>query len=680
MRIARELPCRVQRHETLWIPMGDGARLAARLWLPEGAERAPVPAILEYIPYRRRDAKRERDERMHGYFAAHGYACLRVDMRGSGDSDGVLRDEYLEQELIDGGDILAWIADQPWCDGRVGMIGISWGGFNGLQLAARRPPQLGAVIAVCASDDRYADDVHYMGGCLLNDNLSWAATMFAYNSMPPDPAVVGDRWREMWHQRLEGSGLWVAEWMRHPHRDDYWRHASVCEDYGAIQVPVLSVSGWADGYSNPVFRLVENLRAPVKGLIGPWSHMYPHEGRPGPEIGFLQECLRWWDHWLKGEDTGADREPALRVWMQSGVEPRPGYDHRPGRWVAEAEWPSPNVTRRPWRLSPAKALIAPHEEMDERCHEGDPVTIQSPLRVGLFGGKWCSYGAAPDHPYDQREEDGGSLVFDTQPIESTLEILGAPEVELELASDRPVAMVALRLSDIAPDDKATRVTYGLLNLCHRDSHSHPEPLEPGRRYRVRISLNGCAHRFARGHRLRLALSTSYWPLAWAPPEPVHLSVWAIRSRLLLPVHEPAPDVAPHDVNFHEAEAAEPPHLVTLDSGEDNWFVNHDLKREESTLHVIADEGRKYLSDIDLTLTKHAEEWYRTRGHDFTSPDGEVVTVRSLARGDWQVRTETRTLLSCDAENFYVHATLDAWEGRRRVFNRIWNETIPRGLL
>lgn len=677
MKIARDLPLGVTIEETVWITVRDGSRLAARLWLPEGADQTPVPALLEYIPYRRRDMKRIRDERMHGYFAAHGYACLRVDLRGSGDSEGVLEDEYLEQELTDGEDVLAWMEDQAWCDGNVGMIGISWGGFNALQLAARRPRQLKALIAVASTDDRYADDVHYMGGCLLNDNLSWASVMFAYNAMPPDPEVVGDHWRELWRQRLEGSGLWLKQWMSHPLRDDYWRHGSVCEDYGAIRVPVMIVSGWADGYTNPVFRLVEHLEGPVRGMVGPWSHLYPHQARPGPAIGFLQECRRWWDQWLKGEDTGVADEPRLLAWMQSTLAPQPGHEHRPGRWVAELKWPSDHIATKRWWLSPGKGLLPPDTQLPASAR---PLTFQSPLRVGLFAGKWCSYGAAPDRPYDQREEDGGSLVFDTEPLEEGLEILGRPALELELAADRPVAMVAVRLSHLAPDDQATRVSYGLLNLCHRDGHDRAAELEPGRRYRVQVPLNHCAHSFPPGHRMRVSISTSYWPLAWTPPQPVRLTVWPVDSCLLLPVRPADHPADEHVPDFEAPERAESSEVVDLEPGDHNWWITHDLAREESRLHVVSDEGRWHIKDIGLTVAKNAEECYRSQGNDFTSPSGEVSAVRELKRGDWHVVTETRTLLTCDREHFYINASLDAWEGKIRVFSRIWNETILRRCL
>ena len=247
MQYRTSFPQTVKTIEHTWIPLSDGTHVAARIWMPEDAEENPVPAILEYIPYRKRDFTRPRDAHTHPYFAGHGYACVRVDIRGSGDSEGVLKDEYIQQELDDGCEILKWIASQPWCTGDIGMIGISWGGFNGLQIAAMQPPELKAVISLSSTDDRYADDVHYMGGCMLTDNLSWASTMFAYNSLPPDPALVGDRWRDQWFERLEGSGLWLETWLQHQRRDDYWRHGSVCEDFSAIKTPVMAVSGWADG-------------------------------------------------------------------------------------------------------------------------------------------------------------------------------------------------------------------------------------------------------------------------------------------------------------------------------------------------------------------------------------------------------------------------------------------------
>ena len=212
---------------------------------------------------------------MHGYLAAHGYACIRLDIVGSGDSEGVLQDEYLRSEQDDAVTAIAWIAAQPWCDGKVGMTGISWGSFNSLQVVARRPPALKAIITVASTDDRYADDMHYMGGCVLMDTMGWGATFLGYLPTPPDPVVVGAAWRAMWQQRLEVVRPPVLAWLEHQTRDDYWRQGSVCEDYGAIQCAVYAVGGWADGYSNAIPRLMRHLTCPKKALIGPWGIASP---------------------------------------------------------------------------------------------------------------------------------------------------------------------------------------------------------------------------------------------------------------------------------------------------------------------------------------------------------------------------------------------------------------------
>ena len=670
MKTITSFPESVKVWEHVWIPLSDGVRLAAKIWLPGCAEGTPVPAILEYIPYRKRDVEAVGDSITHGYFAGHGYACVRVDLRGAGESEGVLEDEYLVREQQDGLEVLSWIASQPWCNGSIGMMGISWGGFNSLQLAALQPPELKAVITVCFTDDRYADDVHYMGGCLLGDNLSWASTMFSYNSCPPDPSLAGDAWKDMWLARLEGSGLWLKKWLEHQRRDHYWRHGSVCEDYSAIACPVLAVGGWADGYSNAVFRLLAGLSGPRKGLIGPWSHKYPHFGVPGPAIGFLQEALRWWDTWLKGKDSGLMDEPMLRVWMQDSVPPTTRYKHRPGRWVAEEAWPASGLERHTYYLHAGHLLLADQPEEPSR------LTVQSPLSVGLYAGKWCSYAAPPDLPHDQREEDGGALVFETVPLPETLEILGAPVLTLEVASNRPVAMIAVRLSDVAPDDKATRITYGLLNLCHRKGHAEPELLQPGRTYSVQVQLNHIAQSFPAGHRLRISISTSYWPLAWPPPYPVRLSVHIGASRLELPVRRPRSE--DHALRrFLEPEGAPAPAVSQVQPKSHAWRVIRDLGKDEATLEVIKDEGALCLHDIEWTIHARAREWYSYQGDDFDSVRGETLWERCFQRGQWSVRTKARTVLTSTPDWFRVHAELDAFIQDERIFSRNWYYEIPR---
>ena len=673
-----EFPRRVRRIDHTWIPLADGTRLAARIWLPDDADDDPVPAILEYLPYRKGDAMARRDSRHHPYFAGHGYAAVRVDLRGSGDSDGILTDEYTRQEEDDALEVLAWLAAQPWCTGRVGMFGISWGGFNGLQVAARRPPELRAVISMCASDDRYADDVHYVGGCVLAlDMLPWAATMLTLLAQPPDPATVGDGWRETWFERMERTPAFVEPWLRHQRRDDYWRHGSVCEDYARIEAPVYAIGGWADGYTNAIPRLLAGLPGPRKGLIGPWSHAFPPDGEPGPAIGFLQECLRWWDHWLKDADTGIMAEPMLRAWMQEPVAPAGWHAERPGRWVAESEWPSPRIATSSWMLGPG-GLTSGGPERHTPGTSGQPLRHRSPDTTRQDAGAWCADGGAGDWPVDQRAEDGRSLAFTSAPLEEPLEILGFPEVALELAADRPQALIAVRLCDVAPDGASLLVTRGLLNLARRDSRERTAPLEPGERVAVRVRLDAIGQRIPAGHRLRVAISTAYWPWAWPAPAPATLSVFAGPAcRLELPLR-PRRDADAALPPFAEPEWSAPLEQEVLRSDPTSRTLTRDLATGAHELTFVWDVGgRRRLADNGAELDDTNITTYRIVDGDPVSASVRCRCASTLARGAWHTRIETDSHMSATAIEFLVTHALDAYEGDERVYARTWTLRFPR---
>ena len=562
LNVAEAMPHRVREIEHQWIAMPDGVRLAARIWLPENADQHPVPAIVEYIPYRKRDFTLPRDELIHPWYAGHGYAAIRLDIRSSGDSEGLPMDEYIAQEQDDMLAALAWIAAQPWCSGSIGMIGISWGGFNGLQVAMRRPPELKAVVTLCSTDDRYVDDVHYMGGCLLRNNLAWGGQSFAYSARPPDPAIVGERWRDMWRDRLENLPFVTAEWMSHPTRDAYWRHGSVNEDWDAIQCPVYAVTGWADGYTNTALRLMAGLKVPRRCLIGPWAHGYPHIAAPGPAIGFLQETLRWWDRWLKGEANGIETEPMVRLWLQDPVPPAVSHAERPGRWITQPDWPGPDIAREALPLG--RGTLG-----GSRAGEGGTtMEIKTPLSLGTATGEWNAHGIGPELPGDQRTDDALSVCFDGTPLETDIDIVGTPTCHARLSADQPVATLVARLTMIGPDGASALITWGALNLTHRDGDSEPAALEPGRTYDVTVAMNAIAQRVPAGSRLRLALSTGSWPLLWPAPAETTLALDPAASHLELPIlpadlDQPTPaDFAPSEIpaaaETHVAAPVRPP--------------------------------------------------------------------------------------------------------------------------
>ena len=661
-RIVTSFPRKVREIEHLWVPMPDGTRLSARVWRPEDAETDPVPAILEYIPYRKRDGSRTRDDSMHGWWAGHGYASIRLDIRGTGESEGEITDEYTRQELEDGRDAIAWIAAQPWCTGKVGMTGISWGGFNGLQVAAMRPPALKAIITHCSTDDRYADDVHFMGGAIPLDNWFWGAGFFQFMARPGDPAIQGEGWRKTWMDRLEGwEPVASTIWLQHQRRDAYWKHGSVCENHDDIACAVFAVGGWEDGYSNAVPRLLMNLKGPRKGLVGPWGHKYPHIGIPGPAIGWMQESLRWWDRWLKGIDNGIMGEPMYRVWMREPSVPDAMLKMTEGRWVDEASWPSVRIGERSW------ALLA----------EGNaPRTVKPRQSVGVTAGNWCPYGlggSSPDLAVDQSEDDGRSLAFESDALDDRFEFLGQPVVKFSLSVDRPQGFIAVRLVDVAPDGTAVRVTYQILNLTHRNDHEHIEDMPVDKPVAIEVRLNDMAWSFPAGHRIRVSVSTAYWPVIWPSPEAVTLTIHA--CELVLPARSPRPDdggdpfEAPEMAPLSPCTEIEPPRSART--------VTRDLVTGEWITDQIEEHGVWRFEAIDLVCSEGVTVQYRIKDDDPLSAVARWQLHSSRKREGWDIEVKSSYTVRSTRYHFLVDAEMQAWDEGKQIFRRTWNHKVPR---
>lgn len=646
------------------ITLSDGCRLSARVWRPVDAATNPVPAILEYLPYRKRDGTCARDALTHPWFARRGYACVRVDMRGNGDSDGLMSDEYTPQELADAVEVIHWLAAQGWCSGSVGMMGISWGGFNSLQVAALQPDPLKAIITLCSTVDRFADDIHYKGGCLLNENLGWGATMWSYSSRAPDPALR-ENWREMWLERLENEPFLPLVWLRHQRRDDYWRHGSVCEDFSAIKARVLAVGGWGDAYKNAVPQLVENVPG-AKGIVGPWVHKYPHFAVPEPRIGFLQEALRWWDRWLKQDETGVEADPDYRAWLMDGVRPATWYAERPGRWIAESGGATSHLPRRTLHLTDAG--LSDHGG-------GLGSIIRSPHHCGMAAGEYCAIWLGPELPGDQRADDALSACFDTAPLAGDMDIVGAPSVRLTLTANKPQAQIAVRLNHVYPDGASTRITYGVLNLCHRDGSEAPAPLTPGTPVEIELALDHIAYRVPSGHRLRISVSTAYWPLIWPSPETASLTL--TRGALDLPLRKaangdewqfPPPDA---EAAWQTDELRHAAHVRRQET---------DLTTGEVHLVIEDDFGKVRDAGHGLIAGSVAHERWSIHPDDPLSARGVCHWTGELERDDIRLRTETTCEMWSDNTRFHLTARLEAYENDILILDRDVSDTIPRGML
>ena len=652
--------------ENLWIPLKDGRKIAARVWLPDESA-LPAPAIFEWLPYRKRDGTADRDDIAYPRFAARGYAGVRADTPGNGESDGLMADEYTPDEIASGREALEWIAAQPWCSGAVGMIGISWGGFNGLQIGMTRPPSLKAVVSVASAVDRYADDIHAKGGCPLTDNLAWSAQMLAYSSRPPDPSLVGGRWRDMWRQRLENMPFLAANWLRHPRRDYFWKHGSLCEDWGALTAPTLAIGGWADLYVNTPPQIAENLSASGRALMGPWEHKYPHLAKVGPSGDFEGEVVRWFDRWLKGEKNDAESLPALRAFVSEYSPPSEKYGPAKGHWVAEKRWPSPNVS----------GLVLHLGAGDLRESPGAGTAEISPSAVvGADGGALCA-GMRIDGelPGDQRNDDALSLCFDGAPLESPLEILGAPKLEIAFSVDRPVAFVVARLCEVAPDGASARVSFGALNLAMRDSAETPSPLIPGEKYRAAVLLDHCARKFSPGHRVRLALSANYWPMMWPAPNPAATRLDLAECRLILPQRKATggeiemPPPPPFSAPAREV-LSPPQHRRARGTTPDGRI----FREEYDNFGKIRNpsHGLETASEVSQRAEIHPG--------DLSSATLRAEWKMSLARGEWNVRTESGHEMRTDAGHFHLRAWLRAFEDGRLFAEREWDESVPRDLM
>lgn len=652
-------------HDDMRVTMRDGVTLSARVWMPATAANNPCPAILEMLPYRKRDGTDARDATTHAQFAKHGYACLRVDLRGCGESGGLFDDEYSEQELNDIEDAIAWIADQPWCSGDVGIMGISWGGFNGLQAAARRPAALKAVISLCSSVDRFADDIHYKGGCQLIENIGWAATATSWCSMPPDPALVGDRWREIWLQRLENTPFLASHWLRHASRDAYWKHGSVCEDFSRIEAPVLVIGGWHDGYRNTALKLLEGgTSGPVKAIMGPWNHKYPHIAAPKPQMDFVAEAVRWWDHWLKGVPNGVDDDPAYRVYVMDGIAPQTSYDHRPGRWVALPDWPSSRSVMQRFTLGNG-TLGA--KDMDA------PRSISSDPRCGRGFGEFFPFGFGPGElPDDQRGDDALSACFDSDPLTDDTAVVGAPRLRLGVSADRPFAQLAVRLCDVAPDGSSTLVSLGLLNLQFRDGFEEARPLTPGQAYEITVDLDQAGYVIPKGHRIRIAVSPSYWPFIWPERGATVLTLSA--GELSLPILSargnetwtcPAPAYGSPDV------------VRTVHPGTEDksWTV----EEGQQILRIHGDHGTVEHLEHGLHTASEVHETFTIDLNNIANASVEILWKRSVARDGFVASSRVLTKMLGDHKAYHVTVDVQANDGDDRIFKRRFQDTIPRDL-
>jgi len=644
--------------EQAWIPMKDGVRLSATLYMPDGAKTGEkFPALLDYLPYRKDDAMASGDYPKGVYFARRGFVNARVDIRGFGTSEGVPTErEYSEQEQIDGEQVIHWLATQSWSNGKVGMYGISWGGFNAIQMAMRNPPELKAIIAVDATEELFHDDIHYIDGLMHIDefelNMDLAPAMTGAPDYSLNEKVLGPRF---------DSAPWSLLYLRHQRDGKFWR--SPVRPLSDITVPCFLVGGLADGYRDSIPRMLDQVKAPVKALVGPWNHSYPHEPDFGPAIEWREDAVRWWDYWLKSRDTGVLNDPKLIIYMRHWFPPNPNLETVPGEWRVEQTWPSKNA-------SDSTLFLQPNHTLATSAAQPDIHQLKYVPSIGVEAGFWWGELLA-----DQRPVDAFSLVYDSAPLTEEVAIMGRPHVLLQASADAPLADWFARLSDVAPDGAVTQITGAGLSGAQRESMSDPKDLEPGKTYALDVEMHLTTWVFPRGHRIRLAVSNSLWPMVL--PTPYNMTT-ALKlggndgSRLVLPtvpVHGATTTFAPAGPSEHRSDIKS---LGYTWPGE--WTLERDEARQKSTVHW------KGKSEEEYPWGKETDLESITYGADDARPESMAVRGEAeiiMALKDRTLNWRGHLTVTSDQKNFYYKYTRELLKDGTMLKTKTWEETVPR---
>ena len=643
-----------------WLVMSDQTRLSVTYFRPlprrEG-ERFPV--LLELLPYRKDDQFYIRDYPLYSYFARHGYMGAKVDIRGTGSSEGETPDrEYSEIELQDAVEIIDQLSKASWSNGRVGMWGISWGGFNAIQVAMRRPPALRAILAMDATDDLYRDDVHFIDGIFHADEYELSIDHDL--GLPRSPEYILD---EGYFDSRFSNYPWFFNYLKNQRDGEFWRKNSLRWQYDAITIPTYLIGGLLDGYRDSVPRMLEKMSAPVKGVIGPWPHAFPDNGKPGPNYEWRHEAVRWWDHWLKGIDSGILEEPRFAVFVRSGHSPGEDSDVVPGHWRYE-DWP---IRRTSWvEMHPsrdgglARSASRPTSHW-LTCHPG----------YGSEVGYWWG-----DPTGDMRPADAGCLVYDSEALQDEIEIVGFPRIRLRGAASTGLAHWIARLEDVGPDGQVALVTGGALNGSQRQSRLKPQGLTPDVEDTFEFDLHFTTWTFRAGHRIRLAVSNGQFPMFWPAPKAstTRLEVGTGDTCIVLPVipyeWRPVPTFRPPEEREQREDAHRLPgagwpavQRTIVDSQNLTTSVEW---RGESNYEI---QGRRYYS---------FEEMQYETSHENPADSGfKGEAGHRIELGGRTLELKTNLGVRSNVTDFEVEFTRRIFENGKLVRERTWKESIPR---
>ncbi len=681
----------IRIQDDVFIEMSDGVKICTKIWFPAAPIAEKFPTILEFIPYRKGDASAVRDFTIHHFFAQNNYVAIRPDMRGHGDSEGLMPDEYDVRERQDALEIIAWIAQQPWSDGKVGMMGMSWGGVASLQAAAQAHelPQayqaLKAIIPVAASVDRYYDDACYFAGGYVGETIGWGALMLHSCMRPPNPDIVGDNWRETWHKRIDETPFYLEKWLNHQLRDDTWADGSICEDYSKLTIPMLAISGWHDCWPNTLIRLLENISAPVKAISGSWGHVYPHLQQIDHPDNFLKIALAWWDYWLKDKhDNKALDLPALQAFIQQSHQPNPEDVTVPGYWVFEDTWPSNNIKLTEY------SLLSDLTCTDDSAMDRAMIEIDCPLNTGIYSGEYMPISGFAEFPHDQKHDDAQSVCFDGPILADELEILGTSIARLRVKSNQNMGVIAARLCDVAPDGTSCLISYGILNLKLRNGRDTLTPVIADEFMDISLRLNDTGWQLKKGHKLRLALSNHMWPMAWTVARNTIITLDRAHCAIDIPIrnqsgtaNDKLTDAQISARRFPAGQQSLENNVLTpinhsiKNTPAPKRSINYDADSQQSHMHVSIDNGTICFEDTGINFFASSSQDYFI---DDKQPSSAKIIYQaefSLQSKQWHLRTNSTITITCDEDYFYLVGNIITYEDNKIFKEKQWHKNILR---
>ena len=621
--------------------MPDGIELFARLWRPEVRQAEKVPVVLEYIPYRTDDVYRQADDFWGEALASRGIAFARVDVRGSGNSSGELTDEYTDREIDDGVEIIAWLARQSWSNGRIGMRGISWGAINTLLIASRQPRALRAIMPIAGTDNRYTDDAHFIGGLVGHNGMQWGTLFKLFMAGPPDPAIVGEQWRNRWLQRLRTTPPILARWLRARLDMDFWAPL----DIKRIRVPAYFVAGWQDTYAQPTWRMYQQLDAPKKLLVGPWGHTYPYFAAP-LGLSWVDEEVAWWRSWLIHQQRPPG--PEVRVFVPHETVRQSDGKIVAGHWRIGATLPA----------TTSKTYVLGDATLTENAQPGVKVsvaTLSDEHVVGQTKPEWLDRA-----PLEQSYDDELSHTWDSAPLDAVLTCCGEGAVTLTVRANTPVFSVAVRLCEVTADQRSWLVAYALQRVARADDSEMMT---------ITLGLGAFAHQFQPGSRIRVAISQNLWPLAF--PLGHRFVVDLHSGALQLPVtsaHADELDLPAFvSASPNAAEIAQYAIVPPDDKGQ------LELSVRQPPTHRTVEQGDGRRVDLGRSGSQYSAITQTQPHTSLWTQDSEM----SWTRDGWRCVVRAGYELSCDTDFFQLREWVQAQYNDELVFEQDESVKLPR---